>query len=93
MADQFDEISPTVSPDGRWLAYPSNQTGRFEVYVWPFPETASGLWQVATNGGTEPVWSRDGRELFYLGPAEMMVAQVETEPAFNTGERRSLFPG
>jgi serine/threonine-protein kinase len=91
LTEQFDETSPTVSPDGKWLAYASNETGRYEVYVRPFPDTDAGRWQVSTNGGTEPVWAHSGRELFYLGPSEMIAAQVTTEPAFNRGEQRALF--
>ncbi len=91
LTEQFDEISPTVSPSGKWLAYASNETGRFEVYVRPFPDTDAGRWQVSTNGGREPVWAHSGRELFYLGPSEMIAAQLTTEPAFNRGEQRTLF--
>ena len=91
LTEEFDEISPTVSPDGKWLAYASNETGRFEVYVRPFPDTDGGRWQISTNGGREPVWAHSGRELFYLGPSEVIAAQVTTEPAFNRGEQRVLF--
>ena len=56
----------TISPDGRWLAFESDESGRPEVYVRPFPKIDDGLWQVSSDGGTRPTWSRDGKELFYL---------------------------
>jgi Tol biopolymer transport system component len=61
---EFGETNPTVSPDGRWLAYESNRRGRRQVYVRPFPDLDSGEFQVTTDGGTRPVWARDGRELY-----------------------------
>jgi Tol biopolymer transport system component len=64
----FNELEPAFSPDGRWIAYTSNQSGRFEVYVRPFQggaATGSGKWQISNGGGLHPIWSRDGRELFY----------------------------
>jgi Tol biopolymer transport system component len=60
----FNESVPRFSPDGRWLAYISNESGRFEVYVQPYPGPG-GKWQISTEGGMEPVWNRNGRELFY----------------------------
>ena len=62
------ELNAEISPDGRWLAYQSNSSGAFEVYVRPFPDVARGQWQVSTAGGTEPLWARDSRELFYRAP-------------------------
>ena len=64
----FDERNGIVSPDGRWLAYESNESGSFETYVRPFPDVTRGRSQVSTNGGTQPLWARDGRELFYFAP-------------------------
>src|SRR5882672_10343817 len=64
----FDEYEPAFSPDGRWIASTSSESGRLEVYVRPFPRGApagSGKWQISTGGGVHPIWSRDGRELFY----------------------------
>ncbi len=64
----FDELEPAFSPDGRWIAYTSNESGRAEVYVRPFPSgtpSGSGKWQISTGGGRYPIWSRSGRELFY----------------------------
>ena len=62
----FNERNGTVSPDGRWLAYEANDSGRFEIYVRPFPEVNSGRWQVSTTGGTRPIWARSGQELVYV---------------------------
>jgi serine/threonine-protein kinase len=63
------ERNGIVSPDGRWLAYEANDSGSMEIYVRPYPDAASGRWQVSTGGGTRPLWSRDGRELFYVSSA------------------------
>ena len=68
VATASEEINAAISPDGRWLAYQSNASGAFEVYVRPFPGVESSQWLVSPAGGTEPLWSRDGRELFYRSP-------------------------
>jgi serine/threonine-protein kinase len=68
------EMDGEVSPDGRWLAYESNESGRFDVYVRPFPNVDSGRWLVSTAGGTRPLWSRNGRELFYLDADDFLTA-------------------
>ncbi len=80
-----------ASPDGRWLAYISNESGRFEVYVHPFPNTNDGKWLVSTDGGSEPVWAHSGRELFYKGSGDLMVVDVLPGLTFVMGERRVLF--
>ncbi|HSE28294.1 MAG TPA: protein kinase [Gemmatimonadales bacterium] len=64
LAEAFDEFLPALSPDGRWLAYVSNESGRNEVYLRPFPDTRTGKWQLTTDGGTEPIWGAGGRQLF-----------------------------
>jgi serine/threonine protein kinase/Tol biopolymer transport system component len=91
----YMEIQPQLSPDARWLAYCSDESGENEVYVRPFPEVNSGRWQVSTNGGNSPLWSPDGREIFYLiGNTEgVMAIEVETEPTFKPGKPRLLFKG
>ena len=61
----FVEQNAELSPDGRWLAYQSNESGRDEVYMRPFPNLEAGRWLVSTNGGTTPLWARSGEELFY----------------------------
>jgi serine/threonine-protein kinase len=79
----FDERGGVVSPDGRWLAYESNSSGRFEIYVRPFPNVADGQWQVSTAGGVQPLWAHSGRELFYLAPDGVLLA-VPDEPRGTT---------
>ncbi len=84
--------APRISPDGRWLAYVSNESGATEVYVRPFPDGSSGaVWQVSTEGGTEPVWAHSGRELFYKSGGQLMAAEVRTDPSFIVRARRPLF--
>jgi len=85
-----DEGAAMFSRDGRFLAYVSNGSGRAEVYVQAFPGPG-GRWQVSTDGGTEPVWSRSGDELFFRSAERMMVVPVETEPTFAATKPRSLF--
>jgi hypothetical protein len=88
----FDEEAIALSSDGRWLAYQSDETGRTEVYVRPFPETGSGKWQVSNGGGVAPLWSPDARELFYMsGDNDMMAATVSASPSFRIGEPQVLF--
>lgn len=80
-----------LSPNGQWLAYQSNETKRNEIYVTTFPQP-SGKWQVSANGGSAPVWSRDGKELFYIGPdAKLMAVEVKTGPKFDAGVPKPLF--
>src|SRR5262249_44958019 len=76
-----NEGGPTFSPDGRWLAYQSDESGRWEIYVRPFP-SPGGKVQISTEGGAEPVWARNGRELFYRNGRKMMVTALETKPMF-----------
>jgi Tol biopolymer transport system component len=79
------------SPDGRWVAYASNETGRSEIHVSPFPGPGSS-WRVSTAGGTEPRWRRDGKELFYLAPdGKLMVVGVKTGPPFEADVAKPLF--
>jgi hypothetical protein len=88
----FRDGQPAVSPDGRWLAYMSNESGQMEVYVRPFPDAARSRYQVSADGGSEPVWSSDGLELFYRSPESYVAASVRTEPAFSVRAREELFP-
>jgi Tol biopolymer transport system component len=64
----FSERNGVVSSDGRWLAYEALESGRAEIYVRPYPDTTTGRWQVSSAGGTRPLWSQDGTELFFVGP-------------------------
>jgi eukaryotic-like serine/threonine-protein kinase len=92
VASPAAEYYPSLSPDGRWLAYASNESGKNEIYVRPFPETASAKWQVSTAGGTEPAWSSTGRELFYFnGKTEMVSVEVPPGTTFSVGRQRTLF--
>jgi hypothetical protein len=86
----FQEFSPVISPDGRWLAYDSNESGRAEVYVRPFPAVDQGRWQVSVDGGIEPRWSPDGRELFFAadggaGPRNFWSVAVQSKAGFVAG--------
>jgi eukaryotic-like serine/threonine-protein kinase len=88
----FDEANAEISPDGRWLVYQSNESGRAEIYVRPFPDVGSGRWQISTDGGTRPVWARTGRELFYyIPPGTIMAVPIELRPSFDAGTPRALF--
>jgi TolB-like protein len=89
----YSASNAAISPDGRWLAYQSSETGRSEIYVRPFPEINDGKWQVSANGGEEPVWGPDGRELFYRNAGGMMVVSVEASPTLSFGRPELLFTG
>ncbi len=89
---RFDESVPRFSPDGRWLAYVSNESGRYEIYVQPYPGPG-GKWQISTEGGAEPAWNANGRELFYRSGGKMMAVDIATQPAFAAGKPRVLFEG
>jgi serine/threonine-protein kinase len=86
------EASMGFSPDGRWLAYYSDVSGGFEVYVQPYPGPGR-RWMISTEGGTEPVWSADGRELFYRQGHQMMVVDMMADSTFAPGKPRRLFDG
>ncbi len=92
VASRFTEAAAAISPDGRWLAYNSNESGFNEVTVVPFPDARNARWPVSVNGGVEPVWSRDGRELFYRNREGAMVAvRVNTVGGFSVGPATTLF--
>jgi Tol biopolymer transport system component len=79
----FSERNGTVSPDGRWLAYEANDSGRFEIYVRPYPDVNSGRSQVSTTGGTRPIWTRKGQELVYVSPTgALMAVEVARGPSW-----------
>ena len=89
----FNETTGRLSPDGRWLAYLSDESGRYEVYVRPFPGPGP-QYQISTEGGQELVWSPKGNELFYRVGAQrdkMMVVDVQTQSTFSAGKPRLLF--
>jgi Tol biopolymer transport system component len=88
---EYDEDFPRLSPNGRWLAYHSDETNRYEIYVQGFPNHA-GKWQVSTNGGYTPVWSRDGKELFYVAADQKLMAlDVKDGAEFEAGVPKPLF--
>lgn len=91
LATPFGEVDPALSPDGKWLAYSSNETGRFEVYVVPFPEVRAAKWPISTSGATQPAWSHSGRELFFRSGGNLMSVPVQTAPTFSAGAATPLF--
>jgi WD40 repeat protein len=91
--EKYAEMDPQISPDGRWMAYASDESGRFEIYVRPYPEVKGGKWQVSTSGGIWPLWSRDGRELFYRSGNAFMAVWVKTGPTFSLETPRMMFRG
>ncbi len=87
------EGMPALSPDGRWLAYASEESGRIEVYIRPFPDVHRGKWQVSIEGGALPSWARSGAELFYIDlSATFHVAEIRTAPTLSVGRRQALHP-
>jgi hypothetical protein len=87
---RFTRGNLQFSPDGKWVTYESNETGRNEIYVVPYPGPG-GKSQVSTEGGTQPRWNRNGRELFFRNGAKMMAVDMETGAAFRAGTPRMLF--
>ncbi len=87
----FDERNAAISPDGKWLAYESNESGQFQIYVRPFPNVTDGRSQVTDRGGRSPQWSPDGRELFYVSRTSMMTVPVQLNPTFTPGNPAKLF--
>ena len=93
VASSFTELNPAISPDSRWLAYASNESGQNEIFVRPFPNTGDGRWQVSTGGGFMPRWAPDGKALYFIEPGsgQLMVVPVTTNPTFAAGQTRTLF--
>ncbi len=88
----FNELNAVFSPDGRYLAYQSNESGRQEIYVQSFPGPG-GKWQVSSNGGNQPHWRGDGKELFFRSlDQKIMAVDVTTGAAFEAGVPKALFP-
>jgi Tol biopolymer transport system component len=88
----FTEITPRVSPDGRWVAYASDESGAYQVYVRPFPGPGE-LYTVSVGGGNVPVWSRDGRRIFFVNGNQLLAASVTTNATFSVTAREMLFAG
>jgi hypothetical protein len=91
LAEPFHQKQAQFSPNGRFVAYVSDESGRFEVYVRTFPDAAAGKWPISPDGGVEPRWRRDGKELFYWSGRTLMVATVDTSAQFSAGLARELF--
>jgi serine/threonine-protein kinase len=92
LVTQYQERAPRFSPDGRWIVYVSNDSGRDEVYVCPFPGPGTRI-TVSTDGGSEPVWATNGNEIFYRNGDRMMAAPVQMQPKFAIGRPVQLFTG
>ena len=92
LATASNEGIPQFSPNGNWVAYVSDESGRQEIYVRPYPGPG-GKWLVSTDGGTEPVWNPNGRELFYRSGTRMMAVDITTERGFAQGKPAELFRG
>ncbi len=93
LQEDYSEMQPEISPDGRWMAYVSDESGRREIYVRPFPEVNKGKWPVSTSGGDNPLWSPDGLELYFRNDDSIMAVSVKTEPTFTPGKPQKLFSG
>ncbi|HJU73441.1 MAG TPA: hypothetical protein VJ717_06830, partial [Gemmatimonadaceae bacterium] len=92
VATRFDELMPRLSKDGKWLAYQSNESGQYEIYVRPFP-SGGGRTTISTGGGTEPLWAPDGKRLFYRRGRELIEVTYSSTPGFTVTSSRTLFSG
>ena len=93
LESDFRQGNAELSPDGRWMAYQSRESGQPEIYVRPFPNVNEGLEQVSNAGGIQPLWARSGRELFYLepGPPERLISvPAQTGSTFDKGNPQAL---
>ena len=88
---EYQERNASLSPDGRWIAYESNESGDFEVYVRPFPEVTTGRWQVSSGVGGWPIWNPNGRELFFKTSEHLMAMAYDDESTFTPGVATELF--
>jgi serine/threonine protein kinase/Tol biopolymer transport system component len=93
LQEKQEAFDPQISPDGRYMAYQSDESGKFQIYVRSFPDMTKGKWQVSSGGGNSPLWSPDGRELFYRSGDATMAVEVEKEPTFKRGNPKTLFQG
>ena len=87
----FDQRNAAISPDGRWMAYESNESARPEIYVRPFPNVADAHYQISTEGGRTPIWAANGRELFFVNGSALMAVAVQPTPTFSAGNPTTLF--
>jgi len=91
--DEFTENAAAISPSGRFIAYESNESGQFEIYVRPFPNVDDGKWQISRDGGVSPVWHPKEQELFYFDGRVLEVVSFKTQPTFTAGSPAVLFTG
>jgi Tol biopolymer transport system component len=92
MESPFDRGQARISPDGRWLAYTTNDSGTYQIVVQSFPDPTGGRWQISAQGGIEPKWSHNGRELYYLAfDGKLMVVPIKADAAFVAGTPAPLF--
>ena len=89
--EYFNELLPALSPDGRWLAYQSTESGEAEVFLRPFPEVSALRRQISVGGGFAPLWSADGREIHYRSATDMMAVKVQTSPTLTLSQPEVLF--
>jgi len=90
---QAQAFNAEIAPDGHWIAYQSDETGHFEIYVHPFPAVDSGRWQISFTGGSHPLWKRHGRELFFFdGAGALMSTPISSGTSFSHGPPVRLFP-
>jgi len=91
LGGNFTESVPAMSPDGRWMAYESDESGQLEIYVRPYPNVEQGKWLISSGGGIRPRWSPTGTDVFYIGPSQMMAVRVNTRSGFTPDRPVPLF--
>jgi serine/threonine protein kinase len=91
LQEKYSEFNPQLSPDGKWMAYVSDESGQIQIYVRPFPQVDASKYQIPNGIGYGPLWSPDGKELFYRNGEEVVAVPVETEPIFKAGNPEILF--
>jgi serine/threonine-protein kinase len=87
----FDERNAEISPDGRWMAYESNESGQNQIYIRPFPNVADARYQISSGGGRTSAWAPSGRELFFVSRTSIMAVPVQLTPTFRAGSPTKLF--
>src|SRR5262249_51355892 len=92
LTTNFDKYHATLSPNGRWLAYSSKESGPYQVIVQPFPDASAGKWQISPDGGMRPRWRADGKEIYYQDQTgRIMAVSVLTDQKFEVGKASPLF--
>jgi dipeptidyl aminopeptidase/acylaminoacyl peptidase len=92
IATEARERQPRLSPDNKWVAYQSDESGKYEIYVTTFPEKGA-RWQISSNGGLDPLWSPDGDRIFYRNKNEVLSVEIYDREEFRTGKPIVLFSG